>query len=346
MKIKDKRLFEILKEYITVYLPLQKNVSGNTVKSYRETINLFLDFLCQNGRKPLMKISFEDISNDSINAFLQWLEINRNCGLSTVNHHLSVIRAFLKYAGMREPVFNDYYLSACQVARRKAEKRLNVDHFSEDSLEAILNQPDSKSRVGHRDLFYMILLYDTGARDREILNLQPNDIIINVESPYIIIHGKGKKIRMVPIMQETALHYKSYMKRFHQDREDKSLLFYTTIHGERQPMSDDNVGRFVKKYAAMARNECSEVPNRVTPHMFRHSRALHLYRNGVPLPLISEWLGHSSLETTLIYAYADTAMKRIAIEKATDANHPIRNKERFDIKTLDDDTIKKLYGLK
>jgi integrase len=94
-------------------------------------------------------------------------------------------------------------------------------------------------------------------------------------------------------------------------------------------MSDDNVERFVKKYSIMAQKVCREVPERVTPHMFRHSRALHLYRKGVPLPLISEWLGHANIETTLIYAYADTEMKREAIEKATSKNHPIRNKERF-----------------
>ncbi len=87
-------------------------------------------------------------------------------------------------------------------------------------------------------------------------------------------------------------------------------------------MSDDNVTRFIDKYAAMAKTICDEVHEKVTPHMWRHSRALHLYRKGVPLPLISEWLGHSSMETTLIYAYADTEMKRKAIEKATNANHP------------------------
>jgi len=305
-----------------------------------------MDFLCQHLHKSLKDVCFDDISSDSINTFLQWLRDTRNCGLSTLNHRLSVLRAFLKYAGMKEPVYNDYYLSACEVARRKAKKKLTVEHFSETSLDAILKQPDSRTKIGHRDLFFMILLYDTGARDREILDLHPRDVITDVNAPYIIIHGKGNKIRTIPIMNETVLHFKSYMKRFHSDPNDKYHLFYTVIHGEYHSMSDDNVGRFVKKYAIMARNACCEVPDRVTPHMFRHSRALHLYRNGVPLPLISEWLGHSSIETTLIYAYADTEMKKEAIEKATSKNHPIRNRERFDVSELDDDTLKKLYGLK
>ena len=346
MRIKDKRLFELLKEYLTIYLPLQKNVSSNTCKSYREVLNLFMDFLCQHLHKSLKDVCFDDISGNSINAFLQWLGDTRNCGLSTLNHHLSVVRAFLKYAGMKEPVYNDYYLSACKVARRKTEKQLTVNHFSEVSLDAMLKQPNSRTKTGHRDLFFMILLYDTGARDREILDLHPQDVITDVSAPYIIIHGKGNKIRTVPIMDETVLHFKSYMKRFHPEPNNKGYLFYTVIHSELHSMSDDNVERFVKKYAIMAQKECHEIPNRVTPHMFRHSRALHLYRKGVPLPLISEWLGHSSVETTLIYAYADTEMKRAAIEKATGKNHPIRNKERFDVSELDDDTLKKLYGLK
>jgi site-specific recombinase XerD len=346
MKIKDKRLFELLKEYLTVYLPLQKTVSPHTVKSYRETLNLYLVFLCSSNALQLKDISFKHISDRSINIFLKWLEDERHCGLTTLNHHLSVIRAFLKYVGMKEPTYNDYYLSASQVARRKPEKKLMVDHFSEDALNAMLNQPNPRTKKGHRDLFYMILLYDTGARDREILNLMPKDVVTETESQYVIIHGKGKKIRMIPIMKETVKHYKSYMKRFHQDNGNDVPVFYTEIHGAKHPMSDDNVARFIGKYATLARSVCADVPERVTPHMFRHSRALNLYRKGVPLPLISEWLGHSNLETTLIYAYADTEMKRDAIEKATDANHPLRRTQGFNGAALDDNTLKMLYGLK
>lgn len=346
MKIKDKRLFELIREFLAVYLPMQKIVSSNTVKSYRETLNLYLGFLCIHNQQSLKDLSFNDISSDSINAFLEWLEKERHCGLTTLNQRLSVIRAFLKYAGMKEPVCNDYYLSVGQVARRKTEKKLTVDHFSEAALNAILSQPNPRTMKGHRNLFYMILMYDTGARDSEILNLLPNDVVVDTEAPYVIIHGKGKKIRLVPIMKETVQHYKSYMNRFHSGSIDNISLFYTEIHSNRQPMSDDNVARFIKKYALQAQASCLEVPDRVTPHMFRHSRALNLYRKGVPLPLISEWLGHSNLETTLIYAYADVEMKRVAIEKETEVNHPLRNVQKFNGAELDDETLKRLYGLK
>jgi len=346
MKIKDKRLFELLKEYLAVYLPLQRSVSSHTIKSYREVLNLYLDFLCTYKQTRALKdLSFSDISEESINAFLGWLGDKRNCSPSTQNQRLSVIRAFLKYVGMKEPLYNDYYLTSGQVARRKTEKKMTVNHFGEEALNAILNQTDPKKRNEHRDLFFMILLYDTGARDSEILHLLPKDIVADTNSPYVVIYGKGKKIRMVPLMKETVQHYNSYMKRFHGVPEANTPLFYTVIHSIKRHMSDDNVGRFINKYADMARRECPSVPEKVTPHTFRHSRALSLYRKGVPLPLISEWLGHSNLETTLIYSYADTEMKRLAIERATSDNHPLRTIETFDSENLDDELLKRLYGL-
>ena len=345
MKIRDKHLFELLKDYLTVYLPLQRVVSPLTVKSYRETLNMYLHFLCSYRRLQLKDIAFTEITVATINEFLEWLGTSHGCGLSTQNHHLSVVRSFLKYAGTKDPMLNDYYLSSFQVARRKVGKQLTVKHFSEEVLNVMLSQPNPRIRNQHRDLFFMILLYDTGARDSEILSLTPKDVVINSSAPYIIVHGKGMKIRMVPIMNETTLHYKSYLKRFHRETDENRPLFYTVIHGIKQQMSDDNVARFINKYAEISRNTCPAVPIKVTPHMFRHSRALSLYRKGVPLPLISEWLGHSNIETTMIYAYADTEMKRAAIEKATDTNHPLRKTKEMIQEDFDELTIKRLYGL-
>ena len=291
MKIKEKRFFELIREYLTVFLPLQKSSSSHTIKSYKETLNAFLTFLCSYLQKPLKDISFSSVTPDSINAFLQWLEVERGCKTSTLNHHLSVIRAFLKYAGIREPVYNDCYLSAGQVVRRKEETKYIVKHFNDDALRAMLFQPNPAIKNEHRDQFYMILLYDTGARNSELLNLRLQDVVIDTSTPYIIIRGKGKKIRSVPIMMETVRHFESYIKRFHKTTDPDSLLFYTIIHRQIQRMSDDNVARFIQKYATKAKAVCPTVPEKVTPHMFRHSRALSLYRKGVPLPLIAEWLG-------------------------------------------------------
>jgi len=150
--------------------------------------------------------------------------------------------------------------------------------------------------------------------------MHPADMVMNSKAPYVYIHGKGNKVRTVPVMLKTLEHYKSYIKRFQVD------------------------ARFINKYTDAARQKHPEIPKHITPHMFRHSRAVSLYRNGMPLPLISEWLGHSDLETTRIYAYADVEMKRRAINKAMKDSHPLYT-INYDAEESDDEKLRRYYGL-
>jgi len=191
----------------------------------------------------------------------------------------------------------------------------------------------------------MILLYDTGARKQEILDLRLNDVHTTSKEPYVTLKGKGQKTRLVPIMAKTVDHYKKYISVFHPTNLEDSFLFYTVRKGEKMAMSPDNVEKFIRKYGKEARIQNKGVPENLHPHMFRHSRAMHLYRNGMVLPLLSEWLGHAQLETTMIYAYADTMMKREAIEKATSELNPSRTTPVPSIDWADGETMKKLYGL-
>lgn len=167
------------------------------------------------------------------------------------------------------------------------------------------------------------------------------------KSPTLQVLGKGGKYRFIPIMPKTVEHLRRYMELFHPGKTEYAheYLFYTERRGIRAPMSDDNVRKLLRSYADSARSSCPSMPNNLHPHHFRHSRAMHLYQHGMELALVSQWLGHANLETTLIYAHADTEMKRRAIEKAssdictvgTDATMP---------DSFDDDTLKRLYGLR
>ena len=344
MIIKDKMFFHCISDFLCVYLQIQRELSEHTIKSYREVLNLFLGFICEDKILKLNDISIELIDSETISRFIEWLGNERGCKPLTQNHHLAVIRSFLEYASIRVPTWSKYYHEATLVPRKKTEKMLIVNHFSENALKAILEQPNTKKPNGHRDLFFMILLYDTGARDSELLFLKVDDVVTNAKAPYVYIHGKGKKVRTVPITIETLQHFRGYMNRFHKKPISGDFLFYVTQHGVKHQMSDDNAGRFIKKYSDSARKTCPEVPRKVTPHTFRHSRALSLYRKGMPLPLISEWLGHSQMETTLIYSYADTEMKRAAIQKATSEKPPLSINPVFEYET-DELTLKRLYGL-
>ena len=162
----------------------------------------------------------------------------------------------------------------------------------------------------------------------------------------MIVNGKGHKKRIIPLMSKTMEIYQLYKKKFHnQNCSALDYLFYTIHNGETFPMSTDNVAKFILRYAEKARERCTEIPNRVHPHMFRRSRAMHLYQSGMPLALISEFLGHENPETTLIYASSDTEMKRKAIEKAS-SHLSLNDQNTIPSWSNDDEMIRKLYGLK
>jgi site-specific recombinase XerD len=163
----------------------------------------------------------------------------------------------------------------------------------------------------------MILMYDLAARDAEMLALTLAGIDARRLTADLL--GKGSKPRRLPITSETARHLARYAAVFHPSPEPEAPMFYTVRNHRPAQMSDDNVARFIRQHAAAARASCPDVPDRVHPHMLRHSRAMHLYQAGMPLALLTEWLGHADPETTLVYAHADTEMKRHALEKANSA---------------------------
>lgn len=188
-------------------------------------------------------------------------------------------------------------------------------------------------------------MYDKAARDCEMLSLRINSLDLDRKCPTARLEGKRNKVRYVPLMKKTAEYVRKYLEIFHPvpTRHADDWLFYTVSHGRRHKMSDDNVARFLTKYSKMAHAECEEVFEKVTPHQFRHTRAMHLYRNGMPLQLLSEFMGHASLASTQIYAYADTQMKRLAIEKSSQAmEENISTKPAWQ---TDEEMIRKLYGL-
>jgi site-specific recombinase XerD len=165
-----------------------------------------------------------------------------------------------------------------------------------------------------RNRFYMILMYDTAGRCQELLDLKLKDFVISGSKPYVYLTGKNSRQRSVPLLPKTVGHYEHYLAAFHPEpNSPDDYVFYTVSHNQRHQMSEDNVEAFMKKYGEQARKGCHEVPLRVHPHQLRHTRAMHLYRSGWPLPFVSELLGHAKITTTNIYAYADTEMKRNAL---------------------------------
>lgn len=337
--------FNAIRSYILEYLPKQKCCSENTIKAHKNALNLFISYMRSEKAMKVESIVFPVINQQTVIDFLNWLVEERGCSLASRNQRLSILRTFFEYAGQLDCTQVALELSIKKIPAAKHPKA-TVDFLSENALKALLEQPNTSKMNGIRDCFFMTLMYDTGARCGELLDMKVRDLRIDMTNPVAYLRGKGNKVRSVPLMSKTVEHCRSYLRIFHPGVEASSPdnLFYTTIHDERHKMSPDTVAQFMKKYGEKARAVCPEVPERVHPHQLRHTRAIHIYRDGAPLVLVGEYLGHVNPSTTKIYAYADTEMKRKALEK-TEANRSYV-KDVAPVWKNNEDMILQLSGLR
>lgn len=337
--------FSVIRSYLLDYLPKQKCCSEKTIQSHKHALNLLVSFIRTQKGIKVDKITFEIIDRQVVIDFLNWLEDTRNCCVATRNQRLSILRSFFSHAGSLDCTKVELELSVKKIPKKQYAQE-PVDFLSENALKVLLEQPNINKLNGIRDRFFMMLMYDTAARCSEMLELRICDLRIKNAKPIVYLDRKGGKKQALPLMSKTVEHCKHYIKIFHPNANDLSedYLFYTIRYGEKHSMSNDAVGAFIKKYGISAKKVCSEIPERVHPHQLRHTRAIHFYRKGMPLALVGEYLGHATLETTKIYAYADTEMKRKAMEKA-DSN--ITGEIEVDPMWKDDeDMILRLSGLK
>lgn len=338
--------FTMIQRFLLDYMPNQRCMSENTIQSCRDSLNLLLDYMTDIKYIPISKINFSNFDIEIVTGFLNWLGSERHCSGTTINQRLSCIRSFFKYAAFKDVALIATWNRLQLIPLRKTRDAKVMEFMSEKSLQVVLSCPDIRTNRGLRDCFYMSLLYDSAARNSELLNLMIKGVVADRKSLYIIVRGKGGKTRSIPILSKTVDMYYAYMMKFHDpDYNSDEYLFYVLHRGNKIAMSDDNVSRFISKYGKEALGLCDEVPKKIHPHMFRRTRAMHLYRSGMPLPLLSEFLGHENSETTMIYASADTEMKRKAIELATGKNN--NSSDRIQpVWQGDDEMIRKLYGLK
>ena len=316
--MKNNPFWKKLREYFSIYLPKQRNCSEKTIDTCHMAWNLLLRYLLHGQGIEVSALRFETFTSVLLSEFLDKMETEKGWKPSTRNNRLSCIRSFFKYASYTCPEVYMVYADLCTIPLKKGvDNSRIVNHMSKDAVASIIGCIDTSLPKGLRDCFFLTLMYDTAARNGELLKLKLADINVDNASAYLF--GKGSKPRLVPLRKETLDLFKKYKSSFHKDNNGESPMFYTKHRGIKTSMSDDNVARFLKIYAVKARKENSHVPENVHPHMVRHSRAMHLYQGGMPLTVLSEFLGHEDPQTTLIYAYADTEMKRQAVQKASES---------------------------
>lgn len=304
-----------LSAFLTQYLPGQRNLSTNTIASYRDAMKLFLVFCETVGKLKPDKIRISHISPELLADYLGWLEWERHCRVSTRNQRLAAFKSFFHYVAAAEPE----HLLACQrilgLPMKKIARR-PMSFFSPEGLHRLLSQPDTTSSQGRRDHALLVLLYDSAARVQEICDLRIRDL--RFERPATVkLQGKGRKTRVVPISTRTASILEDYLKERAWVSNSATLDFPLFVSSRKCKLTRAGVAHILDKYVrSMVLTDSSDVPASVSPHCLRHSKAVHLLRSGVPLIYIRDFLGHASVTTTEIYAKVDAEEKRKALEGA------------------------------
>jgi integrase/recombinase XerD len=312
-----------LTAFLSNYLPVQKNISRNTIKSYRDTFKLLLLYYEQEEGIPAEKLTMKKLSSELIGRFLNWLETERKSSISTRNLRLTAIHSFFRYAQSESPESLYHYQKVLAIPVKKKRQAI-VEHLSPEGIKILLEQPDKSTAQGLRDITLIGLMYDSGARVQEIIDLTVKDFVPG-SNPVLILTGKGNKTRRVPIMKNTAVLVERYIS---ENRLDLAHKFSHPLFTNKQhnKLTKEGVAYVINKYAVMAHESSNKVPEKVRCHMLRHSKAVHLLQAGVNLIYIRDFLGHSDIKTTEIYARADVELKRKALENAypdlVDSNLP------------------------
>ena len=302
-----------LTEFLSVYLPLQRNSSKNTIFSYRDTFKLLIRYCWEKESIPAERITMEILSSKLIASFLEWLENNRKNCISSRNLRLAAVHSFFRYVQSEEPAGIFHFQKIIAIPVKKTKKTI-VEHLAPDAMKLLLEQPDKYTPKGRRDLTLMSILYDTAARVQELIDIRVGDVIL--DNPAVItLTGKGNKIRRVPLMKNAVLLLQNYLaeNKLKQPEKNGNPLFINNQHNK---LTKEGVAYIVAKYVKLARRSSSIVPPKVKVHMFRHSKAMHLLQADVNLIYIRDFLGHIDVKTTEIYAKTDTETKRKAIENA------------------------------
>lgn len=288
-----------LSKFLSDYLIVERNMSDNTIRSYRKTFQILIDYLVNIKGIKLKDITFKNITREIIIEFLNYLEDEKKNSIRTRNQRLACIKSFYQYCIIDEIDNIDNIRKILSIKAKKEIKKV-MNYLTEEELKTIFDSIDTSTKIGRRNLTILTLLYDTAARASEIINIKIEDI--HLEEKYIILTGKGNKQRVVPIMEQTKKLLISYYK------ENIILNGYLfNINGMR--FSKNTLAEIVKKHSKI-------ISKKVSPHTFRHTRAVHLLDKGVNIIYIQELLGHTSINTTMEYTKVIEKSKFDAIKEA------------------------------
>lgn len=303
-----------LSNFLTKEMPINRNNSTNTISSYAITFKLFLEYMNEEkGIKP-NNVNLSDITRDNVIGYLDWLENKHQVQANSRNVRLAAIRSFVSYLQIEDVEHLFEYQKILSIKKKKCSDN-EVLWISKEQMKVLLNSPNSKTKDGFKDKVMLTVLYDTGARVDELIHMKLIDIHLNKPAS-IKIKGKGNKVRVVPIMGNTLELLKKYIKENNLSKrqfEDHQYLFQNRSGN---PYTRAGIAYIIDKYVDIANSKHNaNITVNMHPHVFRHSKAVHLLEAGVELIYIRDFLGHSSVKTTEIYAKVCTQNKIEALEK-------------------------------
>ena len=300
---KESVLLVMLETWLTEYLPDQEGNRSNTIKSYRDSWRILIQFMYERKDTPADRVEFKSLGYTTLMEFFDWLKDERKCSASTRNSRLAAITKFSEYAQNRDIDAASCFRTACvKLPYKKLSDAKERSYFTQVEIKIFLSLPNPKDKTGYRDQVVLSILYASGMRAEEICALTVGDVSFLPDGKAsILIHGKGGKSRRIKLSEKPSVMLKKYISHRRISNQHERHIFSTQRN---EMMSTSALEELFSKYVKRAKeqNEGLFLEETYTPHSMRHTTAVHMVEAGVPLLVIKQFLGHAHLTTTEIYA--------------------------------------------
>ena len=303
----------LLSAFFLRYLAKERGVSPHTTTSYRDAVKFLLQFAAARCKRSVDQLVIEDLTASLVLEFLSDLEASRGNTVRTRNSRLAAVQTFFRYVAGREPALAAACSPVLAIPSKKALMPL-LGYLSEEELAHLLAQVDRLAKHGERDYVLLAVLYDSGARIQELLDLVPLDFHLEVPA-FVCVRGKGRRERLCPLLPQSARLVREFLSSEGRERNDQRP-FLQNARGSR--LGRHGARYILLKYLRRATRSMPALARvGISPHTMRHTKAMHLLQSGVPLVMVKDFLGHVDLKSTEVYVQADLEMKRKALGPAS-----------------------------
>lgn len=305
-----------LEAFFSDRLVRERHASRHTIAAYRDTFRLLVCFVECHGNRAPSELRFEDLDVATVSAFLDHLEHERHNAIRTRNARLAAIRSFYRYAARRH-VEHAELIQRVLAIPQKRYVRNDVAFLEPEEVDALLAAPDGSHFLGRRDRAILQLAVESGLRVSELTGLACADVVLR-HGPFVRCVGKGRKERVTPLSRTTAAAMEEWLRERDGGPDDP---LFVTRRGER--LGRAGVARLLDKHVGTAARQCPSLATKtVSPHVLRHTAAMRLLRAGVDTSVIALWLGHESVDTTMVYVHANLALKQQALDRTVPVGAP------------------------